>query len=128
MAAKRKTKQRKPDKTGKKQAETQFKPGQSGNPTGRPKGARSRLGEAFLVALETDWKENGKAALGEAREKDPAGYVRVVASLLPKDVNVKHTILEEIEELSDDELRERIEQLERSVAPAATVPTETSVH
>jgi hypothetical protein len=29
-----------------------FKPGQSGNPKGRPKGARNRLGTQFLEALE----------------------------------------------------------------------------
>lgn len=77
------------DKTAKKQqVGVPFKPGQSGNPAGRPKGARSRLSEAFLTALEEHWKDNGKDALVEALKKDPAGYVRVVASLLPKDVNL----------------------------------------
>ena len=33
-----------------------FKPGQSGNPKGRPKGARNRLGTQFLEALEADFK------------------------------------------------------------------------
>jgi Family of unknown function (DUF5681) len=28
-----------------------WKPGQSGNPAGRPKGARSKLGESFLVGM-----------------------------------------------------------------------------
>jgi hypothetical protein len=37
-----------PDKTGQKQADTRFKPGQSGNPDGRPKGARN----ATTLALE----------------------------------------------------------------------------
>ena len=78
-----------PEKTGKKHGGAPpFKPGQSGNPAGRPKGARSKLGEAFITDLAKDWKDNGIGTLKLAREKDPAGYVRVVASLLPKDVNL----------------------------------------
>src|SRR6476646_4375167 len=38
-----------PEKTGGKQADTRFKPGQSGNPDGRPKGSRN----ATTLALET---------------------------------------------------------------------------
>jgi Family of unknown function (DUF5681) len=37
-----------PERTGRKQADTRFKPGQSGNPDGRPKGARN----ATTLALE----------------------------------------------------------------------------
>ena len=37
-----------------------FKPGQSGNPKGRPKGARNRLGTQFLEALEAEVIEIAK--------------------------------------------------------------------
>jgi hypothetical protein len=75
-----------PDNTGPKQAETQFKPGQSGNPAGRPKGARSKLGEAFLKELLTDWEEHGAKAIQDMRDDKPGDYVKVVASILPKEI------------------------------------------
>ena len=36
-----------------------WKPGRSGNPKGRPKGARNRLGTEFLEALEADFNPPG---------------------------------------------------------------------
>ena len=65
-----------------------FKPGQSGNPKGRPKGARNRLGTQFLEALEADFNEFGPRAIALVREKKPEVYMRVVADLLPKEANI----------------------------------------
>ena len=63
-----------------------WKPGQSGNPSGRPKGARSRLGERFLESLEALWKERGQEILDRTVAESPATIVQVVAKLLPRDV------------------------------------------
>jgi Family of unknown function (DUF5681) len=63
-----------------------FKPGQSGNPKGRPKGARNRLG--FLEALEADFNKFGTHAIALVREKKPEVYIKVVADLLPKEANI----------------------------------------
>ena len=65
-----------------------FKPGQSGNPKGRPKGARNRLGTQFLEALETDFNRFGPQAIALVREKKPEVYIKVVADLLPKEANI----------------------------------------
>jgi uncharacterized protein DUF5681 len=65
-----------------------FKPGQSGNPKGRPKGARNRLGTQFLEALESDFNQFGSQAIALVREKKPEVYMRVVADLLPKEANI----------------------------------------
>ena len=67
---------------------TSWKPGQTGNPLGRPKGSRDTINEAFLKDLAADWKDDGIEALRKAREDRPAEYCRMVASLLPKDQNL----------------------------------------
>jgi hypothetical protein len=83
-----------------------FKPGQSGNPTGRPKGARSKLGEAFVQALHDDFDKHGPATIARVREERPQDYMKVVASLLPKELKIETT-----GDLTDEQLDARIRQL-----------------
>jgi hypothetical protein len=78
-----------------------FQPGQSGNPAGRPKGSRNKLGEAFVAALHDDFTKNGIAAIERVRTEDPAAYVRVIASILPRQVEIKEGAFDGV---SDDEL------------------------
>ena len=65
-----------------------FKPGQSGNYAGRPKGSRNKLGEAFTQALYEDFQTNGVAAIQAVREQKPDQYLKVIASLMPKQLEI----------------------------------------
>ena len=74
------------DLTDSEQKPHLYKPGQSGNPAGRPKGARSKLGESFIKELLADFEANGVEAIRTVRTKKPSDYVKVIASILPKEI------------------------------------------
>lgn len=82
---------------------------------GRPKGARSKLGEAFLQALQEDFDANGMEAIVKTRETKPEVYVRVIAGLLPQEH--KLTVSDQFSEMTDDELAERLQRLQQTIAP-----------
>src|SRR4051812_21906164 len=63
-----------------------WKPGQSGNPHGRPKASREMLGNRFIDALSEVFQKKGKAAINKLADHDPATFVRVCASLMPKEL------------------------------------------
>lgn len=91
-----------------------FQPGQSGNPAGRPKGSRNKLGEAFLTALSEDFDTHGTNAIERCRKADPVAYVRVVASLLPKELKVEQPL----GDMSDDELARVIDVIRAEIGAA----------
>jgi hypothetical protein len=68
-----------------------FKPGQSGNPRGRVKGSRSKFSEAFIQDLASVWEQRGVKALEECAATEPGTFLRVCASLMPKDLNLNLT-------------------------------------
>ncbi len=74
------------------------------NPAGRPHGSRHKLSNDFLEALCNDFTEHGKQTIIGLRESDPATYVRVIASLQPKEV----AITQPLADVPDDQLDEVI--------------------
>lgn len=87
--------------------------GETRNPGGKPKGLRDTISKTFLKALKEDFDEHGVQAIAEMREKDTSSYIKVVASLIPKEMNLN--IRESVfEQLSDDELIALLDAIRRA--------------
>src|SRR5215467_12601942 len=56
---------------------------------GRPAAVRNKFSNAFLTDLLADWEANGAAAIKTVRMRDPSTYLRVAASILPKELMVE---------------------------------------
>ena len=63
--------------------------GMSGNPAGRPSGSRNKISEMLLEDFAADWEQYGAEAIAECRRTDVATYVRLAASLIPKEFGVR---------------------------------------
>jgi hypothetical protein len=102
-------------------AKGRFLPGNNGG-AGRPKGSRNQLGEAFIADLYAHWQIHGAEAIEKMYAKNPADYVKVVASILPKDVNMN---VSPFEHMTDAELNASIKrQLADAAGREGSGPTE----
>jgi hypothetical protein len=81
---------------------TAFQKGCAPGP-GRPPGQRNRLTEIALAALGTDFELHGAAAIEKVRREKTHVYLQIVASLLPRQLQVERTSV--LGELSDEELQ-----------------------
>lgn len=80
--------------------ETRFKAGNRANPGGKPVKARNRLQGDFVRRLADDFERFGIYAIARVRRHDPATYVRVCASLMPKELE----IIKPLDDISDEQL------------------------
>jgi hypothetical protein len=103
-----------------------FQPGQSGNPGGKARHSRNRLQSGFLLRLADDFEAHGKEAIEAAREKDPVGYIKAIASLMPKQVEQSQPL----DDLTDAELTAGIallrSRLSGGAGAGADTPTEST--
>jgi hypothetical protein len=53
---------------------------------GRKRGARNKLGEAFVQALADDFSEHGIDTIKQVRMREPAVYIKVIKDILPREV------------------------------------------
>ena len=102
--------------------EHQFKPGQPPPPgSGRPAGSRNKLTTMLLNALVADFQQFGSAAVKIMRVERPAEYIKVIASLVPKELLIQESALGD---MSDDELVENLAAIRKLRARAAAVLVE----
>lgn len=109
-----------PRKAAKRTAEQlkpyRWKPGQSGNPNGRPKNAKQKLSDSFLADMLEAWEAKGKSAINQVIKERPHEFLKVVAAIVPKELHVKAGALEEI---TDDELISQLDAVRSLLASGA---------
>jgi hypothetical protein len=91
-----------------------WKPGQSGNPKGKPIGSRNELSEAFITDLFVDWKAHGSDVIARVRQTKPDIYLRVIGRLIPREMHVKRETL--LAGMSNEQLSEIVGKIDRELA------------
>lgn len=83
-------------------ADYAFKPGHRGGP-GRPPGMRNRLTEIAFQMLGDDFAKHGAEAIAKVRRERTHVYLQVVASLMPRQVQIEKNA--PFEDITDEELQ-----------------------
>ena len=66
---------------------TQFKKGEGG----RKKGSKNKISRVALNAIYRDLQDNAGDSIELLRDKDLSTYWRVIAGLIPKDLDINHS-------------------------------------
>lgn len=89
------------------------RPFEPGNP-GKPKGVRHKLQEDFLKDVQAEWETSGAQAIRDMITDKPGAFVKMVASLMPKEATLN---INDHSELTDAELTERVRSIAAQLAP-----------
>ena len=68
-----------------------WQPGQSGNPLGRPIGARGRFSQQFIEDMRASWEKHGATVMDRVAVEYPDRYLGIAAHLIPKEVEATIT-------------------------------------
>jgi hypothetical protein len=86
----------------------QLLPGTGRLGPGRTPGARNKLQLDFCRALAKDFEEHGEGIIRIARIEDPVAYLKLIASILPKELVVEARA---IEGMSDEEIKTALDTI-----------------
>lgn len=51
-------------------------------------GSKHKISEKFITALTADFEQHGETVIAQVRADKPEQYLKIVADLVPKDVNL----------------------------------------
>lgn len=102
----------KTDNDGMRDEKGRFLTGNSGG--GRPRGSRNRLTDALLATIADDFHQNGLNAVARLRESDPEAYLKLVSSLVPRELILQRERLPDFSELSDEDIAELLIRARRT--------------
>jgi hypothetical protein len=94
---------------------------ESGKPVRRKRSGKT-LGDDFVAAVRADFRDHGASVIASVREDKPDQYLKIVLSVLPKDMPKDlpkdlNVTINSLDALSDDEIRRRIRSLEAVLRP-----------
>src|ERR1022692_1518219 len=88
-----------------------FPKGTSGNPGGKPVGARNRLRGDFMRDIVTAWEKHGIAALDWLAKCDRVNFVRVAAAIVGRELTIDGAeppaLSDDVRQWSNEQLHER---------------------
>lgn len=86
-----------------------FKKGNTAVGAGRPRGSRNKVGELFLMDLQDLWADQGMKILHRVARDKPHEVLKVIASLLPRQLHVQ---MNQLADYSDEQLAQLRAMLE----------------
>src|SRR6516165_5004955 len=94
-----------------------FKQGVSGNPHGNRHRTRHLLNQEFMQALLLHFRQHGKKAIEKVARNQPAVYVKILALLVPREMQIEDT--NRIKQMTDEEIEQAIEAIQTMLAARA---------
>lgn len=77
-----------------------IQPGETRNPGGKPVNLRDAINKKFLKALSAEFDLNGKEVIARVAQEEPGTFIRVLAALQPKEMEIKRPL----DDISDEQL------------------------